>query len=155
MVGHARDASEPYGLTTRQVQILQLAADGLSAKQIARDLRISVRTVEGHFAAMRSRTGCVTVGSLTAWAVASGIVTVPLRSTTSHAGSGNSGNILVISGHTLTVPSRGRPRLMTAEKITEAGSLLDILPLTQIARQIGVSRGTLYAHMDAIRAARG
>jgi DNA-binding CsgD family transcriptional regulator len=122
------------------VQILQLAAEDLSAKQIARDLCISVRTVEGHFASMRSRTGCVTVGGLTAWAVASGIVVAPIRNRP------RSGNIQ----HTL----RGRPRLMTAEKIAEAADLLGEVPVTQIARQVGVSRGTVYAHMAAIRAAR-
>jgi hypothetical protein len=43
---------------------------------------------------------------------------------------------------------------MTAEKIAQASDLLDAIPLTQIAREIGVSRGTLYAYMPAIRAAR-
>jgi hypothetical protein len=43
---------------------------------------------------------------------------------------------------------------MTAEKIAEAADLLGEVPVTQIARQVGVSRGTVYAHMAAIRAAR-
>ena len=37
----------------------------------------------------------------------------------------------------------------------EASRLLGAIPLTQIASQVGVSRGTLYAHMDAIRGGTG
>lgn len=145
------DASEPYELTARQMQILQLAAEDLPAKQIARELCISVRTVEWHFAAMRSRTGCVTVGGLTAWAVASGIVAAPRTPRPGYAG-----NAPAISGHPLagSHPPRGRPRLMTAEKIAEASRLFGTVPLTRLARHIGVSRGTLYTHMPAIKAAK-
>lgn len=121
------------------MQILQLAAEDLSAKQIARDLCISVRTVEWHFAAMRSRTGRVTVGGLTAWAVATGIVAAPPRTTEPR--------------DPLAEPSRGRPRLMTPDKIAEASRLLGTVPLAQIAREIGVSRGTLYTHLPAIKTA--
>ena len=48
----------------------------------------------------------------------------------------------------------GRPTVMTAEKITAARALLAQTTIAAIARQIGVSRGTLYAHMDAITAGR-
>jgi AcrR family transcriptional regulator len=41
---------------------------------------------------------------------------------------------------------------MTAEKVAEASRLLGTVPLTQIAREIGVSRGTLYTHLPAIKA---
>jgi DNA-binding CsgD family transcriptional regulator len=62
-------------LTRRQVEILGLAAEGLCAKQIARYLGISTRTVEDHFAAMRRRTGSRDKSELIAHAVAAGIVT--------------------------------------------------------------------------------
>jgi len=48
----------------------------------------------------------------------------------------------------------GRPTVMTAEKITAARALLAHTTIAAIARQIGVSRGTLYAHMDAITTGR-
>lgn len=78
-----RDISQPMGpsscwtahLTARQAQVLQLAACGLSGKQIGRHLGISVRTVEGHFSGMRQRTGARSDGELIAYAVAAGFVT--------------------------------------------------------------------------------
>jgi transposase-like protein len=39
---------------------------------------------------------------------------------------------------------------MTAEKITAVRELLPENSIAAIARKIGVSRGTLYAHMEAI-----
>jgi two-component system, chemotaxis family, CheB/CheR fusion protein len=61
-------------LTSRQVEILRLAAAGLCGKQIARLLGISIRTVEDHFAAMRRRTGSRDKSELIAHAVAAGVV---------------------------------------------------------------------------------
>ena len=54
--------------------MLQLAACGLSGKQIARHLGISVRTVEDHFSAMRQRTGAHSQGELIAYGAAAGLV---------------------------------------------------------------------------------
>jgi len=62
------------GLTSRQAEVLRLAAAGLAAKEIARRLGISIRTVEGHFGVMRQRTGARNMAELAAWAVARGIV---------------------------------------------------------------------------------
>jgi DNA-binding NarL/FixJ family response regulator len=61
-------------LTGRQAEVLRLAACGLSGKQIAHHLWISVRTVEDHFSAMRQRTGAHNRGELIAYAVAAGLV---------------------------------------------------------------------------------
>jgi LuxR family maltose regulon positive regulatory protein/two-component system response regulator NreC len=61
-------------LTARQVEVLQLAGRGLSDKQIARHLGISVRTVEDHLAAMRLRTGAKTRSELIAYWAAAGLV---------------------------------------------------------------------------------
>jgi DNA invertase Pin-like site-specific DNA recombinase len=44
----------------------------------------------------------------------------------------------------------GRPVVMTPEKIAAARSLLPEHSISAIARMVGVSRGTLYAHMAAI-----
>lgn len=65
-------------LTPRQGEVLQLTVNGLSAKQIARQLGISVRTVEGHLAAIRMRTATGSQAMLIAWAIASG-VTAPRK----------------------------------------------------------------------------
>lgn len=63
-------------LTARQVEILRLTILGLAGKQVARHLGISVRTVEGHFDAMRQRTGTRSQAELIAFAVATGLVAV-------------------------------------------------------------------------------
>jgi DNA invertase Pin-like site-specific DNA recombinase len=49
----------------------------------------------------------------------------------------------------------GRPPVMTPEKILAARSLLPDNSIAAIARMVGVSRGTLYAHMEAITAKAG
>jgi DNA-binding CsgD family transcriptional regulator len=61
-------------LTARQAEVLQLAGRGLSGKQIARHLGISVRTVEDHFSAMRQRTGAHSQGELIAYGAVAGLV---------------------------------------------------------------------------------
>ena len=61
-------------VTTRQAQVLRLAARGLSGKQIARRLQISARTVEHHFTALRRRTGVHSRGELIAYGIAAGLV---------------------------------------------------------------------------------
>ena len=61
-------------LTGRQAQVLRLAGRGLSGKQIARHLGISVRTVEDHFSAMRQRTGAHSQGELIAYGAVAGLV---------------------------------------------------------------------------------
>jgi DNA-binding CsgD family transcriptional regulator len=60
-------------LTERQLQVLRLAVDGRSTKEIAKELFMSVRTAEGHLAALRSLAGTSTLHGLTAWAVATGV----------------------------------------------------------------------------------
>lgn len=61
-------------LTARQAQVLQLAGQGLSSKQIARQLAISVRTVEDHFSAVRRRTGARSRSELIAYWTAAGLI---------------------------------------------------------------------------------
>jgi DNA invertase Pin-like site-specific DNA recombinase len=45
----------------------------------------------------------------------------------------------------------GRPTVMTPEKIAAARALLPDNTIAAIARQLGVSRNTLYAHMKVLR----
>jgi len=61
-------------LTTRQIRIILLAASGLSNKQIARELRISARTVDDHFLGIRHRIGAADRAELVARTYAAGIL---------------------------------------------------------------------------------
>jgi len=61
-------------LTGRQAEVLRLAGRGLSGKQIARYLGISVRTVEDHFSAMRQRTGARNQSELIVYGTLAGLV---------------------------------------------------------------------------------
>jgi DNA invertase Pin-like site-specific DNA recombinase len=67
-------SSAAASLTARQAEVLRLAGYGLSGKQIARQLGISVRTVEDHFSAMRQRTGARNQNELIAYGAAAGLV---------------------------------------------------------------------------------
>jgi shikimate kinase len=48
----------PINLTTQQTFCLKLLADGKTSKEIAREMNISYRTVEGHIAKMSELLGC-------------------------------------------------------------------------------------------------
>ena len=61
-------------LTSRQREILQLLAEGKSAKEISAVLNISTRTVEFHKYRIMAATGVRTIAELTRYAVAHGIV---------------------------------------------------------------------------------
>jgi DNA-binding NarL/FixJ family response regulator len=61
-------------LTERQVQILKLIAQGLAAKQIAFELKLSPKTVDVHRARIMERLGVNDIASLTRYAVRKGLV---------------------------------------------------------------------------------
>ena len=63
-------------LTPRQVEVAQLAADGLTARQSAQRLGLSVRTVEAYLAAARKRVGAASTSELIAKTAAAGIFKV-------------------------------------------------------------------------------
>ncbi|MFD9669995.1 LuxR C-terminal-related transcriptional regulator [Rhodococcus sp. NPDC059968] len=52
-----REANQPTTLTARQREVITLAAQGLSNKQIAEKMTLSVRTVEGHLYRASLKTG--------------------------------------------------------------------------------------------------
>lgn len=62
-------------LTTRQHEILQLVAEGLSAKEIADQLKISHRTVEFHKTKIMEQLHVHTTTDLVKYAIAHGLVT--------------------------------------------------------------------------------
>jgi DNA-binding NarL/FixJ family response regulator len=61
-------------LTARQREILQLVAEGNSTKEIARRLRLSVKTVETHRAQLMERLGIHEVAGLVRYAIRHGLI---------------------------------------------------------------------------------
>jgi DNA-binding NarL/FixJ family response regulator len=62
------------GLTSRQRQILQLVAEGLSSRQIAERLFVSVKTVESHRAQIMERLGIHDLAGLVRFAIRHGLL---------------------------------------------------------------------------------
>jgi DNA-binding CsgD family transcriptional regulator len=161
-------------LTRRQEQVVDLAANGMSDKEMARQLGISVRTVEDHFSRARQRWGAATRAELIAMAVASGTI-VPARVPGGWAGAHDErsgwrsetmrfpNKMAAAHGHSAGVPAvrqgqenttglpvrrrPGRPTVMTRERIAAARELLRNDTVTRVARKLGVGRTTLYAHL--------
>lgn len=61
-------------LTPRQREVVQLAANGKTARQSARILGLSLRTVQGYLDQARRRAGVASTAELVAWAVSTWIV---------------------------------------------------------------------------------
>ena len=60
--------SHPLGISARETDVVRLVADGLSNKEIAGRLHLSVRTVESHVRHMLTKTGLVNRTQLATWA---------------------------------------------------------------------------------------
>ena len=73
-LGQGRSSGEPEELTTRQREVLRLVAEGLSMKEIASKLGLSVKTVEAHRAQMTERLGIHDVPGLVRYAMRTGLV---------------------------------------------------------------------------------
>ena len=77
---HAKDAAQGRSplaeLTPRQVEVLRMIADGHTTKNIARSLRISVKTVESHRAQLMDRLNIHDVAGLVRYAIRMGLVTI-------------------------------------------------------------------------------
>ncbi|HTF70233.1 MAG TPA: response regulator transcription factor [Edaphobacter sp.] len=71
---NANDKEEKVKLTTREREILSLLADGVSSKQIALKLNISVRTVESHRIHINRKLGFGSIAELVRYAIRHGIV---------------------------------------------------------------------------------
>jgi DNA-binding NarL/FixJ family response regulator len=61
-------------LSARQREVLQMIAQGMTTKAIAKKLRISSKTVEGHRALMMERLDIHDVASLVRYAIRAGII---------------------------------------------------------------------------------
>jgi DNA-binding NarL/FixJ family response regulator len=62
------------GLTTRQTEVLRLIAQGRSSKEIARELNLSIKTVETHRTQIMDRLEIRDLAGLVRYAVRSGLV---------------------------------------------------------------------------------
>jgi DNA-binding NarL/FixJ family response regulator len=69
----SRDADRQL-LTTREREILQLIAEGLSSKEIAVELGVATKTVDAHRSKMMGKLGIHKVSSLVRFAVREGLV---------------------------------------------------------------------------------
>ncbi len=65
---------EKRALTEREVEVLKLVAQGLSAKEIGEQLKLSARTVEKHREHISDKTGCSTAVQLVRYAIHKGHV---------------------------------------------------------------------------------
>jgi DNA-binding NarL/FixJ family response regulator len=76
--GVEASSSEPFGsaLTPRQREVLQLIAEGKTAKEMAQVLGISAKTVEFHKAGVMDALGLRTTAELTRYAMEHGFVQV-------------------------------------------------------------------------------
>lgn len=70
----AHQPTQQGRLTPRQLEILQLVAEGMSNKQIAASLRLSIRTVENHRRSLQSRLGVRDVAAMTRMAIRMGLL---------------------------------------------------------------------------------
>ena len=65
---------KPLKLTSREMEVLQLIAEGQANKQIASSLSISSKTVEKHRARLMEKLGIHDTAGLTRYAIANGII---------------------------------------------------------------------------------
>ena len=66
-----------HGLTPREVEVLQLICSGMSNKEIAEKLALSVNTVAVHRANIMNALGLHKTAELVVYAISNGLVTIP------------------------------------------------------------------------------
>ncbi len=71
--GSPAEPSEAAGLSDRETEVLQLLAEGMSAKEIGSLLHVSSRTVDSHRQRIMEKLGIHTVAELTKYAVRAGL----------------------------------------------------------------------------------
>ena len=65
-------------VTTREMQVLKLIADGLENKQIAGELNLSIKTIKNHRLELMKRLNIHHVAGLTRYAISQGLVSQSL-----------------------------------------------------------------------------
>jgi DNA-binding NarL/FixJ family response regulator len=74
LIRNPRSADRPMHLTNRQVEVLQMFAEGLSLKEIADALQISYRTVRFHKFGIMEELGIQTNSELVQYAMKRGMI---------------------------------------------------------------------------------
>jgi len=74
--GYGPKTAEENKLSDREREVLQLLAEGKSAKQIGRLLHVSSRTVDSHRQRIMAKTGVDSMAELTKYAIRMGLTTV-------------------------------------------------------------------------------
>jgi DNA-binding NarL/FixJ family response regulator len=74
--GDAETSDSSHRLTARQREVLQLFAEGRSAKEVAAVLKISTRTAEIHKAHLLEALGLQNTAELVRYAIRNGIISV-------------------------------------------------------------------------------
>lgn len=69
------DPDAVKSLTDRELAVLRLTANGLSAKEIAKELKIAPRTVERHIDHVRLKTRTRNRSHMVAFAICNGCIT--------------------------------------------------------------------------------
>jgi DNA-binding CsgD family transcriptional regulator len=78
--GRAAAATYPDGLTERELEVLRLVTRGLTNKEIAYELSISINTVSTHLKHLMQKTRCVNRADAAAYAMRNGLLPeVPLQ----------------------------------------------------------------------------
>ena len=70
------DSSIRSLLTSRELEVLQLLAEGKSMKQIALSLSLSIKTIESHRMRVMQKTGVSNIADLTKYAIREGIISL-------------------------------------------------------------------------------
>jgi len=72
---------EPVHLTSREVEVLQLIAEGKANKQTADELKISIKTVEKHRQSLMEKLNIHDTAGLTRYAIAAGVIESSVQAT--------------------------------------------------------------------------
>ena len=75
-VQNIKENQEPQHLTSREYEVLQLVAEGLSTKEIAENLHLSVKTIETHRMHIMEKVNVTSVAALTKYAIREGITSL-------------------------------------------------------------------------------
>jgi DNA-binding CsgD family transcriptional regulator len=70
----AKPRSKIAQLTQREREVMRLLADGMSSKEAARQLEISIRTIESHRININRKLGFNSIANLVHYAIRHGIV---------------------------------------------------------------------------------
>lgn len=74
--GSKRGRSKRNSLTTRQVEVLKFLVEGMTNKDIAEELNISVKTIDAHRASIMIRLGIYNLPGLVKYAISNGLASL-------------------------------------------------------------------------------